>query len=65
MRAAKGNLGFLIPFLWFLLGGAILLFFIEKGDTVLYFNETRTDFWTTFFCYFTKVGEEWSYILIC
>jgi len=64
IQAAKENLGFLIPFLWFLLGGAILLFFIEKGDAVLYLNKTRTDFWTTFFCYFTKVGEEWSYILI-
>lgn len=64
IQAAKANLGFLIPFLWFLLGGAILLFFIERGDVLLYFNETRTDFWTTFFCYFTKVGEEGAYILL-
>ncbi len=64
IRAAKENLGFLIPFLWFLLGGVILLFFIEKGDVILYFNENRTDFWTTFFYYFTKIGEEWSYILL-
>ena len=64
IQAAKANLGFLIPFLWFLLGGAILLFFVEKGDVLLYFNENRTEFWTIFFCYFTKVGEEWSYILL-
>ena len=64
IQTAKENLGFLIPFLWFLLGGAILLFFIEKGEVILYLNENRTEFWTTFFCYFTKVGEEWSYILL-
>lgn len=63
MKVAKDNLGFLIPFLWFLLGGAILLFFIEKGEVILFFNENRTSFWTTFFYYFTKVGEEWSYVL--
>lgn len=64
IQTAKENLGFLIPFLWFFLGGLMLLFFIEKGDVILFFNETRTDFWTTFFYYFTKVGEEWSYVLI-
>ena len=64
IQAAKANLGFLIPLLWFLLGGGILLFFIEKGDALLYFNENRTEFWTTFFFYFTKLGEEWSYVLL-
>ncbi len=63
MKVAKNNLGFLVPFLWFLLGGAILLFYIEKGEVVLFFNENRTPFWTTFFCYFTKIGEEWSYVI--
>ena len=63
MKVAKDNLGFFVPFLWFLLGGAIFLFFIEKGEVILFFNENRTSFWTTFFCYFTKVGEEWSYLI--
>ena len=63
MKSSKSNLGFLISFFCSFLLGGILLFFIEKGAVVLFFNEHRTDFWTNFFYYFTKMGEEWAYVL--
>lgn len=51
-----------ITFSLFLMVGGIILFFIEKGDAILYFSGQRTPFGDTFFTYFTKVGEHFGYI---
>lgn len=43
--------------------GGILLLFIEKGDSILYFSAQRNPFSDTFFTYFTKGGEHAAYII--
>jgi membrane-associated phospholipid phosphatase len=55
--------GYNIPILLYFVACFILLFFLNKGDLVLFFSDNRTDFWNTFFVYGTKLGEEYTYAL--
>ena len=59
----KENSLFLILFFAFILVGAIILAFIETGDTVFFFNGQRTWFWDQFFKYGTKIGEAGVYFV--
>jgi len=60
----RENYLFFIFFGLYLLAGSVLLFFIETGDLIKFFGAHRSEGLDTFFKYFTKVGEEWSYILL-
>ncbi|MEL6926148.1 MAG: phosphatase PAP2 family protein [Bacteroidota bacterium] len=51
-------------FLIFLLGGSILLFFMETGDVVRYFGNHRTPALDQFFIWATRAGEEIPYFLV-
>ena len=53
---------FLIPFLLWILLGVFVLFRIDKGDLVLYFNNNRTPFGNVFFTLGSKLAE-WQFIL--
>lgn len=59
----KENRFFFIGFGILLIACLGLLFQIETGDAVIFFQERRTDFWTRFFSYVTQLGEEIPYIL--
>ncbi len=48
----------------FLLVGAYFLMRIQTGDFILYFSENRTPFGEFFFTWFTKVGEEPTYLAL-
>lgn len=54
---------FTFPFILWLIIGAIVLMFINKGDFVLYFNSNRTYFGNIFFSIATKLAE-WHFILL-
>ncbi len=55
---------FFVFFALFLMVGVILLFQIEKGDTIIFFSENRSPFWDAFFRIGTKFGEEVVYAII-
>ena len=57
------NSFFLGCFLFFIILGAVLLFQIEKPDSILFFSERRTPFFDAFFSYATKMGEELTYVI--
>ncbi len=59
----KNNLFFFAPLLIFCILGAILLSQINTGDLLLFFSRNRSYFGDLFFKYFTKMAEEWIYIL--
>jgi len=44
--------------------GALLLFLIDKGDLILFFNDHRSYFGDLFFRYATMLGEEITYLFI-
>ena len=46
----------------FILTSAIFVFFIKKGDIVLFFSENRSDNWNAFFIMVNHLGEEWTYL---
>jgi len=50
-------------FAWLILG-ALLIFLIEKGDAILFFNDHRSYYGDLFFRYATMLGEEITYLLI-
>ena len=58
----KDNRWYFSAFLLFLIVGAIFLFQIEQGDSILYFSERRASLSDLFFLYFTKMGEEIIYL---
>lgn len=53
-----------IGFIGWLLLGAGLIFFIEKGDIILFFNAHRSYYGDLFFRYTTMAGEEIAYVLL-
>ena len=59
----KKNRWFFIAFVFYCIIGGLLLLFIEQGDAIIFFSDNRTDALNTFFFYFTKMGEEWAYII--
>lgn len=56
-RIYQEQLPFLLFFALFLLCGGILLFFIEKGELILYLNARSSPFFDFFFSIITKFGE--------
>jgi len=58
----ENSIYFILSFL-FLIIGIVLFYSIEKGDVILFFGEIRTPFLDTFFIWWTKLGEEYMYIL--
>jgi len=63
LKIIRDNSVFFTCFFLFLLIGIVLFFSIEKGDVILFFGENRTPFLDTFFIWWTKLGEEYIYIL--
>ncbi len=57
------NKVFLLPFLLFLLLGAISLFLYPTGHWIEWFSQNRTPFRNTFFSVATRLGEEKIYLL--
>lgn len=56
---------------WFFTAFSLFLFIVgyfvlynEHGDAIYFFSDRRTDFGNLFFLYFTKMGEEFVYILV-
>ncbi len=64
LKIIKENAIYFTCFALFLILGAVLLLSIEKGEAILFFSENRTSFGDLFFSFFTKVGEEYTYILL-
>lgn len=60
----KRNGLFFSVILLFFVGVTIVLSQIEKGDFIVWFSDNRSLVGDYFFKYFTKVGEEWTYIVI-
>ncbi len=58
----SSNSYFLVACLLFFIFGGVLLFQIEKPDSLIFFSERRTDFLDFFFSYTTKMGEELMYL---
>ena len=63
LKIIRENTAYFICFLLFFIIGTILFFSIEKGDAILFFSERRTPFFDIFFIWWTKLGEEYMYIL--
>ena len=53
----KNNVSFLIPYLIYIILGAIVLIINTKIDLHLTFNAFHTPFFDTFFSYFTHLGD--------
>jgi len=51
------NRVFITAYLIFLPAATVLLFFMEKGDLVLFFSDHRTPFLDVFFRWFTDLGD--------
>ncbi len=48
----------------YILWGVALLFFISKGDEILFFSQHRTSFWDGFFKTTTRYGEAFPYLVM-
>ncbi len=62
--ALKKNRVFVLFFLLFLAAGGVLLAMIDQGDAIRYFSANRSQVGDAFFSWFTKLGEEYSYIIL-
>jgi len=62
-QAVRANSLFYWVYLLFLVGGAILLFLIEKGDAIFYFSDRRSEIGDAAFRFITKLGEEYVYFV--
>ena len=63
-RLISENPVFFGCFAFFLLGGGILLLNIETGDAIRYFSDHRATWSDLFFTYGTRLGEEYTYLLV-
>lgn len=59
----RENKIFFSLFVLFVLVGVVVLSLIEQGDVIFYFSDNRSGFWDQFFLFFTKMGEEYVFIL--
>ncbi len=59
----KANKWYFVIFNIFFLAGIVLLASINQGDVILFFSNNRSEAGDLFFSYFTRMGEEWLYIL--
>ena len=64
LRILSDNRFFFLPYALFLLLGGILLFQIETGDAIFFFSDVRSLPGDRFFYYWTKMGEEYSYVIV-
>lgn len=60
----KTNLSFLLPYLIFITGGAILIAVNSKAETHLEFNSLHSQFFDVFFSYFTRLGDGFTLTLV-
>ncbi len=60
----NNNYGFLIPYFIFLMICILLLIKINQGDALLFFSESRTTFFNSFFVQGTKLAEEFIYAIL-
>jgi len=63
LKIIRNNAVFFTCFFLTLILGIVLFFSIEQGDGVLFFGDRRTIFLDNLFIYWTKLGEEYMYIL--
>lgn len=63
-RIIHENKAWYFSFVVFLIVGGIALTQIKTGDFIYFFSNSRTPFGDFFFAWFTKVGEEPTYILL-
>ena len=63
LKIIRDNSVFFCCFFLFFIFGIVLFFSIEKGDAILFFGENRNPVLDTFFIYWTKLGEEYLYVL--
>jgi len=64
LQILQGNRFFFIPFLLFLIAGALVIGAYPKGAIVLYLNEKHTVFFDNLFYYLTLIGNGWFYIAV-
>lgn len=64
MDLMKDNRYYFVFFALFLGIAGMMLFNIDQGDAIFFFNERRSALGDFFFRYFTKVGEEWAYPVV-
>lgn len=62
--AFKSNIIFYLGALVFISIAAVLVSLNNHGDIIIWFSEHRTEGLNSFFTTVTKVGEEWSYVLL-
>lgn len=60
----KTNLSFLLPYLIFITGGAILIAVNSKAETHLEFNSLHSQLFDVFFSYFTRLGDGFTLTLV-
>ncbi len=64
MQTYRHNPWFYAPFILALLAGASILFFIEKGEEVLFINSLYSPFFDYLFYYGTSLGNGWMYVAV-
>lgn len=63
LKILSDNRFFFLPYALFLLLGGILLLLIDTGDVIFFFSEMRSLPGDRFFYYWTKMGEEYGYVV--
>lgn len=56
------NRYFFLPYVVFLIVGAFLLNMLQKGEEILYWNDSKNTVLNLFFLSATRLGEAWAYI---
>ena len=59
----RENRVYFITYLIFLLAGLGIILLTNKGDAVLWFNARHSEAFDLFFSFWTKMGEEWPFII--
>ncbi len=54
---------YFVLYITLLLLGMLIVLFTDKGDTILWLNARHTDALDLFFRFWTRMGEEWPFIL--
>lgn len=62
--AFKSNLIFYVGALIFISISSIIVSLNDHGDVIMWFSDHHTQSLNTFFTTITKIGEEWSYVLL-
>ena len=62
-QSIRDNKVFFAGFVIYMLITIILLLVTNQGDAIYFFSERRAKIGNQFFIYFTKMGEQWPYII--